>query len=161
MGKISDFIEDVRDFALIVAAAPTALKTAGAFTQGIASTIANPKAAQVVYKGGTLLRVGGQALGKVLKAGTTAVVRASTPVVKSVAKSLPFSKVIAPYIKYVPVAAIATASTILGAKAVKTAKQISNIKSSPIAKLQSDRTKFDILNPASWLNLVKEAVAFK
>jgi hypothetical protein len=165
MGQIRDTLEDIRDFAIIIASAPTTLKTSGAFVQGISKTIANPKVAQVIYKGGTLLRSGGAAFGKVLKAGTTAVARASAPIIKStattVAKSLPGSKLILPIAKYIPTAAVAAASAVLGAKAKKQFDLIKEVKSNPIAKLNVNRDKFNIMDPISWTNLLKEAFSFK
>lgn len=161
MGKLRDFLEDVRDFALIVAAAPSALKVGGSFVQGISTTIAQPKVAQVVYKGGQLIKVAGMSLGRILKAGTTAVARTATPVVTTVAKSIPGSKLVAPFVKYIPTAAVAATSVILANKARNIAQEITSIKSNAIAKLSSDRSKFNILDPSSWLGLVRDAFTFK
>jgi hypothetical protein len=161
MGKIRDFLEDVRDFATLVAAAPTALKVSGTFTQGVSKTIANPTAAKVLYKSGEILRNTGTGLGKILKAGTTAVIRKTTPVVTTVAKSLPGSRYIAPIVKYIPSTAVAITGAVLANKAKNIATEISKIKRDPIAKLASDKSKFNVLDPNSWVNLVREAFTFK
>lgn len=159
--KLKSFFEDVRDVALIVAGAPSALRLAGAFTKGVASTIESNTVANIVYKGGNLLSKVGETLGKYITAGVKATVKTATPVVTGVAKSVPGSKLIAPYVKFVP-SALALYGIGSGLyNIVNQSKAISQFKGSAIQRLSSKRPTFDATNPQDYLKAIWDMLMLK
>lgn len=166
--KLRSFFETVKDVALFAAATPTALKTAGAFTKGVSTTIASPKVASFVSQLGSGLIKTGTAIGNVLKAGTSAVVkRAVVPVAKTAAKSLPGSKFINPIAKYIPSAAAlygivsGTASAIRQVKALSTAKDPVKRGTMSSAQMASTGKDFNPTQISSYIDLFKRVLTFK
>lgn len=171
MGKISDFIEDVRDTIGIVLAAPAVLRTTGAVTKGIGSTISNTNVSTAVKTVGRIIGTAGVKLGQLYKGIATKFI---LPGAKAAAKTLPGSKVVTSVIakakgpsaigailRSAPVVATAAASLLGAIKATKLATELKSIMSNPLAKLQSDAAKFDVKNPASWWNLAKDTLTLK
>lgn len=159
--KLKNFFEDVRDAAIFIAGAPSALKLAGAFTKGVSSTIASSKVAKVVYQGGNLLTKSGNILGKYLSAGLKATAKTAKPIVTGVAKSIPGSKIIAPFTKFVP-SALALYGIGSGLYNIaKQSKAISQSKGSALQRLGSTRTSFDATKPQDYLKAVWDMLRFK
>jgi len=164
--KLRSFFEDVRDVALFIAGAPTGLKVGGSFLKGVGASIAHPKVASVVTKGGNLLLKAGTGLGNLLKAGSSAVFKqAIKPAATTVATSLPGSKFLAPFAKYIPSVA-ATYGIVAGLNAinqnVKAMSQAKDpVKRGLMSSSQSSRLKFDALNPSEYWRVLKNMLMFK
>jgi len=163
--KIENIVDTGKTIIGLILGGPAAIRTAGYFTQGVGSSIANKTVSSAVLKAGKIISATGATLQKYVSAGLKAIAKQSAPVIKGAAKSLPLSKYIAPYVKFVPYAATAYLGAAGTIKAVKTLGEIKSLKSGildPGFSKASDRlASFNPLDLQSWIKLGKEIVTFK
>lgn len=167
--SFSERLEDIIDTGTTIIGAivggPTAIRTVGAFTQGVGQTIASPKVSSAVIKVGKIISTAGSALQKYISGGLKATAKATVPPVKAVAKSLPLSKYLAPLAKYVPLAATTYLITAGATKAVKMAGDLKSVKAGILnpnsGKASAKFANFDPLDLQSWIKLGSEIVTFK
>lgn len=155
VSKARKFVDDVKEVAGFIVTLPASLAVTGGVLRGIGSTIANDRVAKVVTSIGTSALKSAQYLSKLYKGvAVQTTKKAIVPAAKAVGRALPFSKYIAPMVKFIPTVAAATASIALGAKAVRDYSNLSKALQSPMAKLDFKRP--DITSAEYWFGQIKD-----
>jgi len=165
MSRVRKFVDFLKEAGEVVAGAPVALATSGGILKVIGNSIANKAISGKIMKAGELLMKGGVKLAKIYGKGVAIGLKAlgksakaATPVVKTVAKTLPGSRYVPGIIKLGTTAVPLYLTAAAGIKLAKEAQRVNTLTGSAINRLGSERPRISFQHV---LNFIKDMLLFK